>query len=364
MNSLNIVMNYIADILKNDLETVAILKELSLANRYLGELKGLCQSMPNPTILVDSLSLQEAQDSSEIENIITTQDEIFKYKLQPNLSTPAAKEVNNYVQALNFFKEELIKNNFITVNNMIDAQKIIKNNNAGIRQQTGTVLKNESTQKIIYTPPQPNELIALLKDLELFINQSEISLDPLIKMAIIHHQFESIHPFYDGNGRIGRIINIIYLLQQNLLDIPVLYLSRYINHNKDKYYHLLQSVRDDNKWQEWVIFMLKAVTKTAKNSLNIVNDIKFLQQRYKNRIRQDFRKIYSQELINNIFKHPYTKISFIEKDLGVSRLTASRYLEQLTQGGLLAQYKIGRENYYLNQQLITILSNVPNMKEE
>jgi Fic family protein len=355
-------MHYLSDILKNDFETIAILKELSIANRYLGELKGLCQSMPNPAILIDSLSLQEAQDSSEIENIITTQDEIFKYRLQPNTSTLAAKEVNNYVEALNFFQKELSKNNLITVNSIIHAQKIIKNNNAGIRQQKGTVLKNEITQEIIYTPPPPNELILLLKDLESFINNQQ-NLDPLISMAIIHHQFESIHPFYDGNGRIGRIINIIYLLQQNLLDIPVLYLSRYINHNKDKYYKLLQTVRDDGTWQEWVVFILKAVAQTAKNSLQIINSIKQLQQKYKNTLRKDFSKIYSQELINNIFKHPYTKISFLEKDLNISRLTASRYLEKLTQGGLLKQYKIGRENYYLNHQLIEILSQVKNMKE-
>ncbi|SMM97649.1 MloA protein, putative [uncultured Candidatus Thioglobus sp.] len=353
----------IDDILNNNnFETIEILKALSVAHRYLGELKGLCQSMPNPAILIDSLSLQEAKDSSEIENIITTQDEIYKYRLQPNLINAATKEVENYIDSLHFFQQKLAENNLITVRTITDAQKIIKDNDAGVRVQIGTVLKNERTQKTIYIPPEPSELPKLLADLEKFINTKD-ELDPLIKMAIIHHQFESIHPFYDGNGRIGRIINIIYLMQQKLLDIPVLYLSRYINHNKSRYYALLQSVRDENAWQDWTVFMLNGVAKTAKNSLILVNDIRVLQQEYKKKIRNKCPKIYSQELINNLFKHPYTKISFLQEDLGASRVTAGRYLAELTQEGLLTKRKLGRENYYLNHQLIELLSNIENMKE-
>ncbi|SMM98305.1 MloA protein, putative [uncultured Candidatus Thioglobus sp.] len=353
----------IDDILNNNnFETIEILKALSVAHRYLGELKGLCQSMPNPAILIDSLSLQEAKDSSEIENIITTQDEIYKYRLQPNLINAATKEVENYIDSLNFFQQKLAENNLITVRTITDAQKIIKDNDAGVRVQIGTVLKNERTQKTIYIPPEPSKLPKLLADLEKFINTKD-ELDPLIKMAIIHHQFESIHPFYDGNGRIGRIINIIYLMQQKLLDIPVLYLSRYINHNKSRYYALLQSVRDENAWQDWTVFMLNGVAKTAKNSLILVNDIRVLQQEYKKKIRNKCPKIYSQELINNLFKHPYTKISFLQEDLGASRVTAGRYLAELTQEGLLTKRKLGRENYYLNHQLIDLLSNIENMKE-
>ncbi|MDC9714580.1 MAG: Fic family protein [Gammaproteobacteria bacterium] len=353
----------IANILKNNnFETVEILKALATAHRHLGELKGLCQSMPNPTILIDSLSLQEAQDSSEIENIITTQDEIYKHRLQPNPTNLAAKEVENYIKSLHFFQEKLGKNNLITVRNIVHAQQIIKGNDAGIRTQTGTVLKSESTQETIYTPPEPRQLPELLHDLEQFINIDE-GLDPLIKMAIIHHQFESIHLFYDGNGRVGRIINIIYLMQQGLLDMPVLYLSRYINHNKDDYYRLLQSVRNDSTWQEWVVFMLKAVAKTAENALALINAIKILQQEYKQAIRHNLPKIYSQELINSVFKHPYTKIAFLQRDLTVSRVTASRYLEQLTENGFLEKYKLGREVYYLNNKLVDLLMNVKNMKE-
>jgi Fic family protein len=356
-------MNYIADILKNDFETASILKALSSAHRYLGELKGLCQSMPNPAILINSLSLQEAQDSSEIENIITTQDEIYKNRLQPNSINVAAKEVENYVESLHFFQNKLKENNLITIRNIIHAQQIIKGNNAGLRKQIGTALKNETTQEIIYTPPEPKQLLKLLGDLEQFINTKD-ELDPLIKMAIIHHQFESIHPFYDGNGRIGRIINIIYLIQQGLLDMPVLYLSRYINHNKNSYYRLLQSVRDDNTWSEWVIFILKAVAETAKNSLDLVNGIKNLQQEYKQKIRHTCPKIYSQDLINSIFKHPYTKITFLQKDLNVSRVTASSYLEQLTKNGFLEKYKLGRNVYFLNNKLFDLLKNVKNMSEQ
>jgi len=356
-------MYYIADILKNDFEAVPILKALGLAHRYLGELKGLCQSMPNSTILIDSLSLQEAQNSSEIENIITTQDEIYKYRLQPSSINVAAKEVENYVKSLLFFKDRLDENNLITVRTITHTQQIIKGNSAGVRTQTGTFLKNEITQETVYIPPEPGQLPELLRDLERFINTKD-ELDPLIKMAIIHHQFESIHPFYDGNGRIGRIINIIYLIQQGLLDMPVLYLSRYINHNKDSYYRLLQSVRDDKTWSEWVVFMLRAVAKTAQNSLVLVNDIKNLQQTYKQEIRSHFPKIYSQNLINNIFKHPYTKITFLQKDLNVSRVTASRYLEQLAKNGFLERYKLGREIYYLNNKLVALLINVKNMKEQ
>lgn len=349
----------------NDFESIAVLKELNLAHRYLGELKGLCKSTPNQNILIDTLTLQEAQDSSEIENIITTKDEVFKHKLQPKITNIAAKEVSNYVHALNYCYQELRSNQkILSMGTILGAQKIIKGNEAGLRKLPGTVLKNELTQKIIYTPPSPEKLDDLLKELEIFINDGALSaLDPLIKMAIIHHQFESIHPFYDGNGRIGRIINIIYLVQQGLLDLPILYLSRYINHNKQRYYYLLQTVREKNTWQEWVIFMLRAVQKTAKHGITLINDIVQLQKRCKHIIRTRHAKIYSQELLNNIFKHPYTKIAFLQHDISSSRSTAGRYLEQLVDSGLLHQQKFGRENYYFNDELIALLSDVTSMEE-
>ena len=351
-------MNTLKETLSNNqFESVKILKELANAHRYLGELKGLCQSIPNQAILIETLSLQEAQDSSAIENIITTQDELFKYRLQENSSKNlAAKEVHQYSDALNFLWKRLGKNNLMTINNITEAVQIIKNNQSGVRKLTGTVIANAKTGETVYTPPEPNQLTGLLTDLEQFINDSNDSdLDPLIKMAIIHHQFESIHPYNDGNGRIGRIINVVYLVQQGLIELPVLYLSRYINHNKEAYYSLLQAVRDHNSWQAWVIYMLRAVSATAQSTIQLITDIKNLQQSYKQKIRQEQNKIYSQDLINNIFKHPYTKIAFLQQDLQLSRDTASRYLEQLVKSKLLTKQKIGRENYYINFELVKLL---------
>jgi len=358
-------MDVLSQIIKNNnFESIAILKALNKAHRYLGELKGVCQSMPNQQILINTLALQEAKDSSEIENIITTQDEIFKYQLHASNKNIAAKEVGQYSDAMNCVFQRLQTHNLITINTIVEAQKIIKGNDAGLRTQQGTTLFNEKSGEVVYTPPNPDELPELLKDLEQFINNIDIEpdLDPLIKMAIIHHQFESIHPFYDGNGRIGRIVNIVYLVQQGLLDTPILYLSRYINHNKSQYYQLLQTTRDEDKWSEWVLYMLCAVSKTAQSTIKLITKIKDLQQNYKHHIRSQCPKIYSQDLINNIFKHPYTKIAFLQEDLDVSRLTANRYLDQLVEENLLIKHKFGRENFYFNPQLIDLLSNTDELK--
>lgn len=222
----------------------------------------------------------------------------------------------------------------------------------------GTKLLNDQTGQVIYTPPQDaNEIIDLMNNLENFINDDEMSdLDPLIKMAIIHHQFESIHPFYDRNGRTGRIINILYLIQKNLLNLPVLYLSKYIIQHKSDYYRLLQTVRENNDWETWVIYMLSGVEQTANESVVLINNIKNLMQSTKNNLREKLPKIYSQDLLNNLFKFPYTKIEYLEKDLGISRSTAIRYLETLVQAGVLEKQRIGRDNFYINQPLFGLLS--------
>ena len=226
------------------------------------------------------------------------------------------------------------------------------------------VIMNTQTREVIYTPPKPQELNLLLNDLEKFINDRQsCTLDPLIKMALIHHQFESIHPFYDGNGRVGRIINILYLILNQFLDTPILYLSRYINHNKEDYYRLLQEVRDKDKWEEWVIYMLEGVSLTAQSTLSLIEEIKTLLQKQKHKIRNDLPKIYSQDLLNNLFKHPYTKIQFLVDDLNISRATATRYLEALTQKGILEKQRLGRESYYLNQELINLLFNIPQISK-
>ena len=184
--------------------------------------------------------------------------------------------------------------------------------------------------------------------------------DPLVKMAVIHHQFESIHPFYDGNGRTGRIINIFYLVKEGLLHIPILYLSRYINQHKAEYYKLLQKVRTENAWQEWVLYILASIEETSLQTIQQIHGIKKLMLKHKQKLRGELPKIYSQDLLNNIFRHPYTKIDFVMTDLGVSRPTATKYLDELTTIGLLHKEKLGKDNYYINKDLFDLLANVNN----
>jgi len=224
-----------------------------------------------------------------------------------------------------------------------------------------TVQVNVRTGEIIYTPPQSrDDILRVMPNLENVINdESFYPVDPLIKMAVIHYQFESIHPFYDGNGRTVRIINIFLLILNGLLDIPVLYLSRYIIRSKDEYYRLLQAVRDENAWEAWVFYMLKGVEVTALDTIAIIQSIRSLMARYKTEIRSKLPKIYSQDLLNNLFTHPYTKIEFVERDLQVTRQTASKYLDQLTDAGLVKREKIGRHNFYINQPLFSVFKDTP-----
>ena len=337
-------------------ESPEILKKLALSSRRLAELKGIAGSIPNQSILINTLGLQEAKDSSEIENIITTHDELFKDDVLPeSFSNPAAKEVLRYRQALRIGFNQIKQSGLLTSNHIIQIQAELEQNNAGFRKLPGTTLKNAMGQ-VIYTPPQePTEIIALMSDLEQFINNAELfDVDPLIKMALIHHQFESIHPFYDGNGRTGRIINVLYLVKEGLLDSPILYLSRYIVRTKADYYSLLQSVRVEDRWEDWVLYMLEGIEQTAALAIETIQAIKVALQDYKHRIRADY-KFYSQDLINNLFTHPYTKIEFVQRDLQVSRITATKYLEALTEGGFLKKQKMGRGNYYINIALNSIL---------
>jgi len=339
-------------------ETPTILKKLAQSGRVLAELKGVVASIPNQGILINTLGLQEAKDSSEIENIVTTHDELFKDGLLPDsVSGSAAKEVLRYRQALRIGFEQVRETGLLTNNHILLIQAELERNNAGYRKLPGTSLR-DSQGDLVYTPPQdPDEIIKLMAQLENFINVAEIyQVDPLIKMALIHHQFESIHPFYDGNGRTGRIINVLYLVKEGLLNIPVLYLSNYIVRNKSEYYRLLQAVRDDNACENWVIFMLEAVRATSEQTIKKINEIKDALFDYKHRIREKY-KFYSQDLINNLFTHPYTKIEFVMHDLNVSRLTATKYLDLLVEDGFLEKRKIGRINYYINIALNEILIN-------
>ncbi len=342
-------------------ETPAILKALALASRKLAELKGVAASIANQAILINAMGLQEAKDSSAIENIVTTYDELFKGDALPeDFSNPAAKEVLRYRQALGTGFDLVRGSGLLTMNHVLQIQAELERNTAGLRKLPGTSLK-DGRGVSEYTPPQePDVIIALMRDLERFINDDgAFDADPLIKMALIHGQFESIHPFYDGNGRTGRIINVLYLVKQGLLDIPVLHLSRHIVRTKTDYYRLLQQVRECDAWEDWVLYMLTAVERTAGDTVTTIAAIRSALMAYKHLIRSQY-KFYSQDLINNLFTHPYTKIAFIERDLGVSRLTASKYLDALAEQGFLQKQKFGRSNCYINMALNRILIGAEN----
>jgi Fic family protein len=326
-----------------DIESKAIMKKTASARSALAEMKGAALSIPNESILISTLSLQEAKDSSAIENIVTTHDELYQGDyLKKEFKSIASKEVHNYADALRWGFEIVRQQGILTNNHIIQMQATLEENDAGFRKVPGTELKNEQTGE--------------------FINDNGLSdWDPLVKMAIIHHQFESIHPFYDGNGRTGRIINILYLVKEGMLNLPILYLSRYINQNKGDYYRLLQKVRTENAWEEWVLYILNGVEETSLQTIKIIEGIKTLMLKHKKKIRES-TKFYSQDLINNLFKHPYTKIDFIMTDLEVSRLTATKYLDELDQIGIVKKVKLGRDNYYINTDLYNLLSNVNQLK--
>jgi Fic family protein len=340
---------------KTDLETKKILKKAIQANRALAKLNGVAKIIPNSQILINSLVLQEAKDSSEIENIITTHDELYRASIDINNVSHATKEVQNYSKAL-LLGYELITNNKLLLKKYIVAiQKELEQNDAGIRRQSGTVLKNEQTGEIIFTPPQEFEVVdRLMSDLERYINEPN-DIDPLINMSIIHHQFESIHPFYDGNGRTGRIINILYLMLNDLLDIPILYLSRYIINNKADYYRLLQEVRTEDKWEEWILYMLDGIEVTSFETIELINSIKRLMDEAKDEIKNKLPRIYSKDLVEVLFMHPYTKIDFLVENLGIARQTASRQLKELENIGMLETIQIKNSKYFINMKLYAML---------
>lgn len=352
--------------LEQDIETKAVLKKLARAHQALAELKGVVASIPNQSILISTLSLQEAKDSSAIENIITTHDDLYRSdSISQQFVTIAAKEVHNYATALRNGFEQVQRTGLLTNNDILEIQAGIEQSRAGFRKLPGTALKNDQTGATVYTPPQhPDEIIALMTNLERFINEDDLcDWDALTKMAVIHHQFESIHPFYDGNGRTGRIINILYLVQHGLLGSPVLYLSRYINQNKADYYRLLQATRDTGNWEDWLLYMLDSVEQTSRQTTTLITAIVALMQLYKEKLRAELPKVYSQDLINNLFRHPYTKIEFVMNELQITRKTAAKYLDEMVGIGLLSKHKLGKENYYLNDALYTLLQNVSTKPE-
>jgi len=341
-------------------ESPPVLRALATAHRFLAELKGRAAAIPNQGILIDTLSLQEAKASSEIENIVTTQDELFQAGLfDDGVGSPNAKEVASYRTALKRGFDLLSENDGLLTNKVIiEMFRVLKGTTEGYRALPGTALRNERAGTLVYIPPQtPDEIERHMQDLERFINEPELcKLDPLVKMAVIHHQFESIHPFSDGNGRVGRILNVLYLVREGLLEIPVLYLSRYITANKADYYRLLQSVRDQGNWEDWLLYVLEGVATTSAQTLELIDGMRLLMADYKTKLREHGR--YSQDLLNNLFRHPYTRIEFVQQDLNITRQTAARYLDQLVEAGLLEKHQQGRNNYYINTPLVALLMKV------
>jgi len=342
---------------KTNVETLPTLRALAEASRALAELKGEAKTIPNEEILINTLALQEAKDSSAIENIITTSEELFLAQAEEPSKNDAIKEVQNYTRALKQGFELVKENKLLTINHILKIQAELEANHAGIRKQAGTVLKN-SLGETVYTPPQhPDEISDLFSNLEKYINIDDFhAIDPLLKMPIVHYQFESIHPFYDGNGRTGRIINVLYLVQQGLLDVPILYLSRYIIKNKSEYYQKLQAVHSENDWEAWILWMLRGVVETAQHTLALIQEIKVLIEEHTALVKEKQPKIYSKALVENIFKHPYTKVEFLMQDLGVSKPTASQYLKKLMEMGILQKEKKWKTNYYINKKLYALFA--------
>ena len=308
-------------------------------------------------ILINAVTINEAKDSSAIENIVTTHDDIYKVLTESGYKEENAKEVVDYRNAIWLGYEQIKKDEFINTNTIVKIQGTIEHNNAGIRKLPSTELKNSITGETIYTPPQnEKEIREYLKNLEDFINNNEDGIDPLIKVCLIHYQFESIHPFYDGNGRTGRILNILYLVLNNLIDSPILYLSKYINKTKQEYYKLFNEVRKNNNFEDWILYILKGIEITSKETIELIEKIQTEMKNYKEEFRSKLPKIYSKELLESLFYEVCTKISYIEKICDVTRITATSYLNQLEKIGLLESEKVGREKLYKNVRLIKLLS--------
>lgn len=336
------------------LESPVILKKAIAAHRVLAELKGLGEAIPNQSILINGLILQEARLSSEIENVVTTNDELYQAAADEQaVRDPQTKEVLRYREAL-WYGFHALQERPLSTNLIVDLARIIKQTNIGIRRVPGTKIANASGE-IIYTPPEGETTIRdKLANLERFIH-AEDELDPLVKMAVVHYQFEAIHPFVDGNGRTGRILNILFLVEKGLLDMPVLYLSYYILRHRNAYYEGLQRVTEQSTWQEWVLYMLSAIEDTAQRTRRKILRIRELMQVAQERVRQEAPKVYSKDLIELIFENPYCKIRFLENAGLAKRQTASVYLQTLENLGLLRGRKIGREAYYINDALMQVL---------
>lgn len=341
---------------RDKIETVKVLRQLVKASVALAELKGLAKILPNPTILLNAVILKEARASSEIENVITTQDKLYQAISAKGVQADnATKEVLRYREAMLYGFHFIQKKGFISTNAIIEIQKILEENAAGIRKLSGTALRNAATGKVIYTPPDnPDSINRLMRNLEEYLNHAN-EISPLIKMAVQHYQFESIHPFYDGNGRTGRIINVLYLILNGLIENPILYLSAYIIDNKADYYRLLQEVRTKDNWEDWVMYILKGIEQTAQETITQVKEISELFAQTQELVKRKAPKTYSKELIELLFEHPYCKTEYLTERFGISRVTAAKYLKELERIKVLQTKQVWKETLYINTRLFDLL---------
>ncbi len=341
---------------REQVETIEILRQTTKSTAALAELKGIANTIPNQSMLINAIVLQEAKDSSEIENIITSQDELYKaLTVNPTNISAQTKEVVNYRRAILHGLNLTRNQGFLRMNDIVSIQQHLVDSTAGIRSVPGTVLKNDTTGEIVYTPPQDKEeILDLMADFVEHFNQKE-DLSPLISLAVLHYQFESIHPFYDGNGRTGRILNILYLILNELIEAPILYLSSYIIAHKQAYYRLLNQTNSTGQWAEWIMFMLKAVETTSKDTISKITNIRDHLELTLRNVQQKAPKLYRKELVELLFEQPYSRIDCVVNKLGVERKAASRYLKGLQEIGVLESQKIGREVVYINRDLVEIL---------
>jgi len=347
---------------KVDIETKSILRKTISAGRALAHLNGTLKNLPNPSLFLDTIYLQEAKASSEVENIITTNDELYKSLVaDKKVENSSTKEVLSYKEALWLGLEEIKKKPFITTNLCIGIVQCIKQNTATIRNTPGTTLSN-SKGEVIYTPPIGEAIIReKLANLEKFINEPAFdkhgvqTIDPLIKMALMHYQFEAIHPFSDGNGRTGRILLLLYLKLSGLLYIPAIYLSEYIIKNKADYYKHLRNVTENNDWENYILFMLDMIEETSIKGIERLNKIVDTMTNTAEEIKIKLPKIYSKDLVEILFRLPYTKRQhLIDENIGNPK-TVGIYLMTLEKTGFLKSIKVGKEKLYLNQRLLKIL---------
>ncbi len=341
-----------------NLNTVEILKQLSIANNNIGELKGILNLLPNPKLILSLILISESKDSSAIENIITTYDEIFKEIVSKKSSGGKPKEIVNYKKAIEHGLQLIINNQLISTNTLVEIQEKIEKNKGGIRKLPGTVIMNDVTKEIVHTPPQNEKLIReYLFNLEQYIN-SESEYDSLINMALIHFQFESIHPFYDGNGRTGRILNILYLVLKEKIQEPILYLSKYIIENKNEYYHLLKICNENiNNIPKFVMYILKGITETSKATIELIMSINNSIEMTKDEMKRKLPDIYRFGIVEHLFSFLYTKNEYFRESLNISRATATKYLKTLEAEGFILSERLGKEVIYKNVQLFNLLKD-------